>query len=187
MAETTRQDEREPWLVLRAQSGDREALDELLKSVQGPLYGYVLRLVGGRELAEDILQEVFVRVYRKLRWLREPKLFRPWAYRIASREAFKRLKRERRWFERIEDEAVIDAMPAEAAEEAFAPELIESLPRLLASVSPASRAVLVLHYLHDMPLGEVAEVLGVAVGTVKSRLAYGLAALRRALGERGGR
>jgi RNA polymerase sigma-70 factor, ECF subfamily len=96
---------RESWLVLRAQSGDREALDELLKSVQGPLYGYVFSLVRERPLAEDILQEVFFRVYRKLGWLREPELFRAWAYRIATREAFRHLRRERRRAERFEDEA----------------------------------------------------------------------------------
>ena len=71
--------------VLLAQAGDREALDELFKSVQTPLYGYILSLAGDRALAEDILQEVLIRIYRKLRWLREPELFRPWAYRIATR------------------------------------------------------------------------------------------------------
>ncbi|HMV47554.1 MAG TPA: sigma factor-like helix-turn-helix DNA-binding protein [Blastocatellia bacterium] len=48
-------------------------------------------------------------------------------------------------------------------------------------MSPASRAVIVLHYLHEMPLGEIADVLGLALGTVKSRLAYGLAGLRKQL------
>jgi RNA polymerase sigma-70 factor (ECF subfamily) len=58
------------------------------------------------------------------------------------------------------------------------PELIS---KIVAQVSPASRAVIVLHYLHEMPLGEVADVLGVALGTVKSRLAYGLDCLRKQL------
>ena len=74
--------------VLRAQTGDHEALDALLRSVQEPLYRYIVSLVSSRTLAEDILQEVFLLLYRKLRWLREPELFRPWAYRIATREAF---------------------------------------------------------------------------------------------------
>jgi len=62
--------EREGFLVLRAQSGDREALDALLASVQEPLYRYLLGLLGGRQPAEDVLQETFMRVYRKLGWLR---------------------------------------------------------------------------------------------------------------------
>lgn len=175
----------ETWWVLRAQSGDREALDELLKSVQETLYRYISKLVGERALAEDILQEVFITIYRKLRWLREPELFRSWAYRIASREAFKRLKRERRWSEQIRDEAMLETIQAPLAEEEFEPELREHLPQLIARVSPASRAVLILHYFDEMPLGEIADVLGIAVGTVKSRLAYGLASLRRAISEQG--
>lgn len=173
----------ETWRVLRAQSGDREALDELLEAVQESLYRYIFRLVGASSLAEDILQEVFIRIYRKLRWLREPELFRPWAYRIASREAFKHLKRERRWEEQVRDESTLEAIPAQSSEESYEPELIEHLPALIARVSPASRAVLILHYLNEMPLAEVAAVLGIALGTVKSRLAYGLESLRSAIGE----
>lgn len=178
----------EALLVLRAQSGDRGAFDELLQSVQQPLFGYLLRLVGERAVAEDVLQDAFVLIYRKLRWLEEPLCFRPWAYRIASREAFKALKRERRWAEQVRDEEVLDALVAPGVEEGeFEPELIERLPQLVARLSPASRAVLVLHYMHEMSLTEVADVLGINAGTVKSRLAYGLATLRRALAEEGGR
>jgi RNA polymerase sigma-70 factor (ECF subfamily) len=177
------QAEQENWWVLRAQSGDREALDELLKIVQEPLYRYIYRLVGERHLAEDILQEVFILIYRKLGWLQEPQLFRSWAYRIASREAFKRLKREKRWTEQIRDEAFLETIPTETPEETATPELLEKLPSLIARVSPASRAVLILHYLHEIPLSEVASVLGIALGTAKSRLSYGLSSLRRALTE----
>ncbi len=174
----------EAWWVLRAQTGDRAALDELLKSVQEPLYRYLLHMMGERTAAEDVLQEVFIRIYRKLGWLREPELFRPWAYRIASREAFKRLRRDRRWAAQIEDESVLAACPAQAELE-LTTEWRAQLTHAVAAVPPASRAVLVLHYFHDMPLAEVAVVLGVALGTVKSRLAYGLASLRRALGATG--
>ncbi len=185
MAKMTNQ-KQETWWVLRAQSGDRAALDELLKTVQEPLYRYISRLAGERAMAEDILQEVFIHIYRKLRWLREPELFRPWAYRIASRESFKRLKREQQWLEQIRDEAVLERIPTPHSEEEFAPELIEHLPQFIARVSPASRAVLILHYSEEMSLGEIAGVLGIALGTVKSRLAYGLESLRRAISEQGG-
>lgn len=173
----------ETWWVLRAQAGEREAFEELLKAIQEPLYRYIFRLTGEETMAEDVLQEVFILIYRKLGWLEEPELFRPWAYRIASREAFKRLRRERRMGEQVSDESVLDALPAEATEERDAPELIEQLPLLMARVSPASRAVLILHYLDELPLTEVAGVLGIAVGTAKSRLAYGLQCLRRAIKE----
>ncbi len=172
---------REGFLVLRAQSGDCAALDALLRSVQEPLYRYVLSLVGERHLAEDVLQETFIRVYRKLGWLREPELFRPWAYRVATREALRHLKRERRWAEQVRDEEALKSLPAPTPREEFAPELLAALPERVGRLSPASRAVVALYYLHEMSLEETAAVLGLPLGTVKSRLAYGLEALRRRL------
>ena len=165
----------EIFLVLRAQAGDRQALDELLKLVQEPLYRYIASLVNSRPLAEDILQEVFILIYRKLNWLREPELFRPWAYRIATREAFRHLKRERRWTDASVDETTLAELPA-PVRDSLTPELIA---QLVERISPASRAVIVLHYLHEMQLDEIADVLGLALGTVKSRLAYGLGSLRK--------
>lgn len=171
--------EQESWWVLQAQSGSHEALNELFKSVQEPLYRYIVAVVKETQLAEDILQEVFIRVYRKLRWLREPRAFRAWCYQIASREAFRYLKRERRWTEQIRDEAALNVVAAE--EPAYSPELVQRLPELVGELSPASRAVVVLFYLHEMSLVETAAVLDIPVGTVKSRLAYGLASLRHRL------
>ena len=129
---------------------------------------------GGRHF-----QEVFIRIYRKLRWLREPEAFRAWTYQIASREAFRYLNRERRWSDQIRDEATLTALPANDPEREFSRELIESLPQLVENLSPASRAVVVLFYLHELSLVETAAVLDIPVGTAKSRLAYGLESLRR--------
>lgn len=168
----------EIFWVLRAQTGDREAFDELLKSVQTRLFRYIFRLVGERGAAEDVLQEVFLIIYRKIHWLENPKLFRAWTYRIASREAFRRLKSEKRWTEQVRDEEILETISIEKSEEIYEPGLIEKLPALISEVSPASRAVLILHYLDEMSLSETAEILDISPGTVKSRLAYGLASLR---------
>jgi len=165
--------------VLQAQSGNRQALDELFRSVQEPLFRYIVTVVNDRHHAEDVLQEVFIRIYRKLRWLREPKAFRAWSYQIATREAFRYLKRERLWTDQVRDEGVLNVMPA--AEPVFSPELIQQLPELVGDLSPASRAVIVLYYLHELSLVETAAVLDIPIGTVKSRLAYGLESLRRRL------
>ena len=173
---------RETRLVLLAQSGDRAALEELFESIQSPLGRYVRAAAGDPATAEDVLQEVFILIYRKLYWLREPGLFRPWAYRIASREVVRQLKRRRRWPEQFADESAAESIPAPAREE-FEPEVAGRLPELLARVSPASRMVLVLHYLHEMPLAEVADVLNLPLGTAKSRLAYGLSVLRKETGK----
>lgn len=176
MSEANRE---QTFRVLRAQAGDRRALDELLRSVQTPLFRYVHGLVGDRQLAQDVLQDVFVLICRKLRWLREPSLFRPWAYRIASRRALRVLEGERR----RAGPAIDDAGPEPATPEPrYDPDLVASLPPLLAEISPGSRAVLSLHYLQEMSLQETADVLGIPLGTAKSRLGYGLEVLRRLLG-----
>jgi len=174
--------EQESWWVLQAQSGSREALDELFKSVQEPLFRYIVSVVNDRTLAQDILQEVFIRIYRKLRWLREPQAFRAWSYQIATREAFRYLKRERLWTDQVRDEDVLNVLPM--AEPVYSPELVKCLPELVGDLSPASRAVIVLYYLHEMSLVETAAVLDIPVGTVKSRLAYGLESLRRSFHKR---
>lgn len=165
--------------MLQAQSGSRDALNELFKSVQEPLFRYIVSVVNEKHLAEDILQEVFIRIYRKLRWLREPQAFRAWCYQIATREAFRYLKRERLWTDQVRDEGVLNVLPA--GDPVYSPELVQRLPELVGDLSPASRAVIVLFYLHEMSLVETAAVLDIPVGTVKSRLAYGLESLRRRL------
>jgi RNA polymerase sigma-70 factor (ECF subfamily) len=177
MAEEGERRQESLWVLL-AQSGDKEALDRLLESAQERLYAYIVHLVRDRHLAEDVLQEVFLRIYRKLKWLREPALFRSWAYQIATRESFRRLERERIWKDQIRDDALLDTLAAPAPAAALDEELRAGLPASLAKLSPASRAVIVLYYLHEMSFVETAAVLEIPIGTVKSRLAYGLAKLR---------
>jgi RNA polymerase sigma-70 factor (ECF subfamily) len=163
--------------VLRAQCDDREALELLLRSVQPSLRRYLRGIVGSAD-ADDILQEVLVIVFRKLTWLEYPELFRPWAFRIASRAAFRHLKREKR--REAREDAAVPSVPALDPPPSIelSIELLEQLESN-AAISPASRAVLVLHFQEDLSLPEVAEVLEIPLGTVKSRLAYGLTTLRK--------
>lgn len=162
-------------LVLLAQAGDRAALEQLLRNSHGPLRRYITRLAGA-DLADDILQETSIQIFRKLPFLREPAVFRAWTFRIASRIAISQLKRAHRW--QSLDDAPIGSFttnpdlggPSEAA-----------FLTLLDQVSPASRAVLLLHYQHHLSLEETAAILDIPVGTAKSRLHYGVAALRKHL------
>ena len=82
--------------VLRAQCNDREALEALLRSVQPSLRRYLSGLAGATD-ADDLLQDALVIVVRKLGMLEDPKLFRPWSFRIASREAFRHIRKRRLW------------------------------------------------------------------------------------------
>jgi RNA polymerase sigma factor (sigma-70 family) len=93
---------------LRAQSGDREAFDALLAQIGPPLLRYVTRVTGDPALAEDVVQETFIAIVRKISWLNDPSLFRAWAYRIASREAFRLLRKSRRYVEPIEELTFIE-------------------------------------------------------------------------------
>jgi RNA polymerase sigma-70 factor, ECF subfamily len=167
------------WVV-RAQCGDREALELLLRGVQPPLQGYVARIIGHTD-ADDVVQDVLVTIARKLAWLAEPRVFRAWAFRIASRAAFSYLRRHRRRNEDPLGEDAAETVPAAPAPDG------ERLRQLLDSpaLSPASRAVLLLHFQEEMPLAEVAAVLEIPLGTVKSRLAFGLKILRREIGRSG--
>jgi RNA polymerase sigma-70 factor (ECF subfamily) len=167
--------------VLRAQCNDREALESLLRSIQPALHRYLCRLVGTTS-ASDVLQEVLITLFRRLSALKQPELFRPWAYRVASRIAFRHLRKEKRWQEQVNDEAAIEFIPAPEA-----PPREELLQVLLNAdvISPGSRAVFVLHFQEDLPLADVAAILEIPVGTAKSRLAYGLAALRKQLNPEG--
>jgi RNA polymerase sigma-70 factor (ECF subfamily) len=163
-------------VVLLAQNGDRAALEQLLRETYTPLRRYIASLAGA-ELADDILQETSLQIFRKLPFLREPAVFRPWTFRIASRIAFSHLKRARRW-QPIEDappEHLATVYPSlgEPPDEAFL--------ALLDRVSPASRAVLLLHYQHGLSLEESAAILEIPVGTAKSRLHYGVSTLRKHL------
>ena len=83
-------DPAEALLVLRAQTGDLEALGELLTVVQPALRRYLRILTRDDGRADDVLQETFLIAVRKLRGVRDPALFRPWLFRIATREAYRR-------------------------------------------------------------------------------------------------
>jgi len=172
-------DEHESLLVALVQHGDTAAFETLLRRLYRPLHSYVAAMVGD-SVAEDVLQEVSLRIYKHIRFLREPRAFRAWAYRIATRIAFVHLKREKRWRE-VESDPDFQhtfpsvVLPLEESDSGFL--------SMVDRVSPASRAVLLLHFQQHLSLEEAAAILDIPVGTAKSRLAYGLATIRRSLEE----
>jgi RNA polymerase sigma-70 factor, ECF subfamily len=170
----------ETLIVLRAQAGDVEAFDALYRLYAPVLIRHLRHIVGDDDRAEDALQDVFVLVYRKLHWLRDPASLRPWLYRVATRQA---LRMSRTRFRRHELQLPDDEW-AQITRHATAASVERSLTsaearEALAKLPPISRAVLSLHYLEALPLADVAKVLGVPIGTAKSRLAAGLDRLRR--------
>jgi RNA polymerase sigma-70 factor, ECF subfamily len=151
----------------------------LLRQIQPSLRRFLGGLVGPSD-ADDVLQEVLLLIYRKLQRLETPELFRPWAFRIASRAGFRHAKKRGRWSTGVEEQVSLDDIAAADAP-CDAGRLQELLTRH--QVSPGSSAVRMLHFQEEMSLAEVAAVLELPLGTVKSRLAYGFAALRKRLGD----
>lgn len=173
-------------LVLRAQAGDTEALGDLYRTIGAPLARHLRYILRDDSLAEDALHDVFIIVHRKLGMLRDPATFRPWIYRVATREAIRMAKRRRSRPDRPDGDAdsseLADTSDARSQETlAFEQEIVAAVSQ----VTAASRAVLSLHYLEGLTLHEAAVVLDVPIGTVKSRLAAGIAQLRHWLSPQG--
>ena len=171
----------EHLLVLRAQAGDAGAFEQLLIRLHGPLRAYLRGMVGPA-MVDDVMQEVALRIFRQIQFLLEPRAFRAWVSRITSRVALAHLQRDKRWREFETDPGIIDRWPAPDTRDLA--EFESDFFALVERVSPASRAVILLHYQQHLSLEETAAVLDIPLGTAKSRLAYGVATLRKSILEK---
>ncbi|MCX6169560.1 MAG: RNA polymerase sigma factor [Ignavibacteriales bacterium] len=171
-------DKKELILILRAQSGDKEALNSLLKTIQSQLYWYIYNMLSDKTHAKDILQEVFVIIYKKLPMLKQPEFFRSWVYRLATREIFCFIRKNSSYKELATENEQLENHSFFESENKIEEVILEKLSSLVNSLSPASRSVITLHYNGGMSINEVADILNISVGTAKSRLAYGLQILR---------
>src|SRR5580692_11729730 len=109
-------EEDESLLVMLVQHGDIAAFEKLLRRLHTPLRRYVTNMVG-QSTADDVLQEVSWQIFRQIKSLREPKVFRAWAFRVASRISFAYLKRERRWRDLENDAELIRSTPTSTSSE----------------------------------------------------------------------
>ena len=174
--------------------GDGAAYEALIQRYEKPVYNLVSRLVDDPADAADAVQEVFLRVFRKVAWFRGESSLKTWIYRIAINEA----RNQRRWFGRHRQREVgLDAeesagkhgmwledqqpSPFDIALDHETRALIEDA---LNEVSPTFRAALVLREIEGLSYEEIAEILEVSLGTVKSRILRGRQALRKSLGAR---
>jgi len=162
-------------LVLRCQVGDETAFEELFDRYNARILYYLRRLVGTTGEAEDVMQEVWVKILRGIGKLKEPKALRTWIYRIAHNQAVERLRKQGREIA-LDD---LDEVP-EATEEADALGLIDAaaLHEALDRTSPEHRAILTLRFMNGLSYKEIAEVIDCSLGTVKSRLHFAKRALR---------
>jgi len=167
----------EQMLILRCQMGDKDALAGLIERYQRPLRYFVGRLLDDAQTSEDIFQETWLTVIRRIHGLREPDAFSTWLYRIARNKVYQQLRREKVWSELNEDIAV----PNEQEDDSFSLEDAGKIHRCLKELRPEHREVLMLRFLEQMSYQKMSEVLDCNVGTVRSRLHYAKLALKKEL------
>lgn len=164
-------------LVERAQRGDREAFQELAFGVSDRLFAVAHRVLRDFDAASDALQAGLVRVWRDLPSLRDPERFEAWAYRAVVNACQDQLRSERRAASRLRIvpiEPLVDDASAAISDR-------EEVARAFERLNADQRAVIVLQYYRDLSLPEIAELLGVPLGTVRSRAHYAKRVLRAAI------
>jgi RNA polymerase sigma-70 factor (ECF subfamily) len=165
-------------LVLQAQRGDEGAFASLAVAVGDRLHAVAHRILRDTDLAEDATQQALLNVWRDLPQLRDPARFDAWSYRLLVRACYAEARRTRHWTPNLHllpaDEPVVGEGLGSVVDR-------DQLERGFRRLSIDHRAVVVLHHYLDLPLHEVADVLGIPTGTVRSRLHHAMRGLRAAL------
>jgi RNA polymerase sigma-70 factor (ECF subfamily) len=165
-------------LIGRAQRGDEEAFASLAVAAGDRLHAVAYRILRDTDLAEDATQQALLSIWRDLPKLRDPARFDAWSYRLLVRACYAEGSRARRSSPNIR---LLPANEPEVAEGLSSVVDRDQLERGFKRLSIDHRAVVVLHHYLDLPLDEVADVLGVPAGTVRSRLHHAMRGLRAAL------
>lgn len=165
-------------LVVRAQHGDEEAFASLAVGVGGRLHALSQRILRDVDLAEDATQQALLTIWRDLPQLRDPARFDAWSYRLLVRACYAEGRRTRVWAPNIRLLPVDERLGAGGLSTVADRDQLE---RGFRRLSIEHRTVVVLHHYADLPLQEIAEILGVPIGTVRSRLFHAMRGLRAAL------
>ena len=170
-------------------SGDEKSLEILIQRYLKPIYNFVYRYAGDMANAEDLTQEVFVKVWKNIKHFDQKRSFKPWIFRIARNTAFDCLRKKKcvplSEFENSDgDNYLADSLSSEAP---LPPEVIDSantsqkVSSALEKLPLNYRAVVLLRYKEDFKFIEIAEILDESIDTVKSRYRRGLLELRKIL------
>jgi RNA polymerase sigma-70 factor (ECF subfamily) len=165
-------------LVVQAQQGDQRAFESLTAANHARLFRVAQGILRDPHLAEDATQQAFLDIWRHIRRLRDPAKFEGWSYRLVVNACYDEAKRKPKWVPDSEMQAT-DEPRAGDAFGAVADR--DQLDRGFQHLSLDHRAILVLRYLLDMTLEQVAEALGIPEGTAHSRMKRAMDALRAAL------
>ena len=176
-------------LLKRCQDGNIDAFEQLVDCYQQKVYNIAYRMVGNYHDASDVVQEVFVRVYKSIKSFRGDCSFSTWLYHITTNVCKDELRAKNKYSEDSIDEyietekgslqkifASADPSPEEQYEEQ---ELSERLQQVIDSLHPDYRSVLVMREQNELSYQEIADALGISLGTVKSRINRARAALAK--------
>ncbi len=177
----------ENTLVQRAAKGERDAFSQLLQQYQKPIYNLALRMVGDREDAADLTQDVFLKAWRSLPFFKEECSFSTWLYRLASNICIDFLRHQKRrrtvslvFLDRDDEETAYDPPSGEPEPEQLLlrREQLRELARAMDALEVEYRQILTLRVIDGLDYSQIAEILECKVGTVKSRLSRARAKLR---------
>jgi len=160
------------WLN-QAKAGDRAAFARLVSAYQGPVYNLCYRMLGNPAEAEDATQETFLRVYTKMNTYQPDRKLSSWVLAIASHHCIDRLRRHRGDTWSLDADPMAEAVPATALgpeETALRREAQDEIQRAVDQLEPSYRVPLILRYWLGLSYVEIAEILGLTVQAVKSRL-----------------
>lgn len=169
-------------LVIRCQLGERAAFDELTERWHPPVWNYLRRVIGADDAAKDVAQDVWLRVLRGIARLRDGSRLRPWLFGIARRALMDRLRQQ--YAGVVDSDIDVAELAADQTTDSREREIAD-MEHELERLPVTEREVLTLFYLRELSLAEVAEVLGVPIGTVKSRMFRARRLLRQALDSKG--
>lgn len=182
MTDTNMSTIQEKLLVLRAQAREEGAFQELVIQYERRILYYIHRILGDDKNQADVMQEIWMRVFLKLTTLRTPEAFRVWLYRIAHDVTVSQLrKHNRHQAAQLTDEDQSGMILASDWNELEQCENAELVHQAMGLLSLPHREVLTLRFLEELDISDISEVVGCSVGTVKSRLHYAKAAMRRIL------
>ena len=167
-------------LLLQYRKGNSKALERLVRLWERPLYCYVRHLLNTQEEAKDLTQEIWLHVIQKVHTVRDSAAFPAWLFKVARNHAATHF-RGMRLLEHLPENASAAEFSTGDENGLLATLNAEQLRWGLSRLSPPHRDCLMLHFLEDFSLKEVADITGVTLGTVKSRLHYAKKALREVL------
>jgi RNA polymerase sigma-70 factor, ECF subfamily len=166
------------WIALRCLANEPGAFEDLIAVMERPLLYYAASLTCNTDSALDVLQEVWLKAFRGIRKLKDPGSLRSWLYSITHGIAVDRIRKN---YAREQAEQVQLEDFQEADEPSFAEEDAAAIHQALGELGLKHREVLVLHFLEDLSIAEIAEVAGCSEGTVKSRMHYAKRAMKEIL------